>query len=177
MSAVILSVLDDVAMRLADPRQWLQGAWQGQRLSNGEVRGALLTGGTPNCWCLSQAVTIATERLACGTLAHVTELRSDVERELLETVATLYHSEWSALHIWNDDAGTSHADVMRTVNVTRERLRAWANEQEAQRLAVEDARAGRDPQILTGELADDQLEYDTRYSAELARIADARASN
>jgi hypothetical protein len=48
---------------------------------------------------------------------------------------------------------------------------------EVWRLAREDARADRDPQILTGILAAYQDEYDDRYSSELVKIAAEKESS
>lgn len=45
----------------------------------------------------------------------------------------------------------------------------------AWKLAAEDARAGRDPQVLTGELADQQGEYDTAFEEELLAMASEKA--
>ena len=45
------------------------------------------------------------------------------------------------------------------------------------KLAATDARANRDPQALSGELADLQHEYDVAFTEELIAIADEKESN
>lgn len=47
----------------------------------------------------------------------------------------------------------------------------------ARKMGEEDARANRDPQVLTGELAQHQEEYDAAYTSELCAIAERKGSN
>jgi hypothetical protein len=112
-----------------------------------------------------------------GTWQHLAELRSDVERELLETIEVESAKKWPALYLFNDWPETSHADVVRFVRATRERLNDFANKREAMKLAEFDAKHETDPRVLTGALAHWQDQYDTTYSAKLASLQSARESN
>lgn len=114
---------------LADPRRWVKGFWSAHRDAHGVVR-PLESGNyaiRSNCWCLSQAITNAvlmntgpsgngvtqTTALDVSTFA---ELRSDVERELLETLGNA--NRWPVVYLFNDADETSHADVLGLLDRT-----------------------------------------------------------
>jgi hypothetical protein len=181
MNTLILACIDDVAQRLADPRAWLQGAWFGHCRADGSVRSIGVIGAV-NCHCLGHAVCLAVDKHS-GTKARLTELRSDVELELLLSVEERTGRKWHALYAWNDAPETSHRDVLEVLNATRVRLRnsddlprdhAWeARYDEVRRLAEIDARGGVEPRQLTGELATLQHYYDERLTEVMAAMQEA----
>lgn len=129
----VVPILLAVRARLADPTRWLQGAPFGTRDRRGEMR--LFGSGPSNCWCLSEAITLAVSGAvghggyACSDGQRVTwtELRSEVERQLMPSLDVLAPGhEWTAVYQFNDYSKTTHADVVRLVDVTIERLREAA---------------------------------------------------
>lgn len=174
--ATLLSILDDTLTRLASPRAWLQGHYQGHRDRGGALIATHILGPRPaNCFCLTRAITLAVDGLEGET--HRAQVRADVEREILESIEVATGRRWTALYRFNDSESTSYADVIGALKATRERLADHANECEAVRLAELDARHGTEPRALTGHLAPHQFDYDLAMSAELARIAIERESN
>lgn len=124
MESQVIPVLRAVRDRLSDPRAWLQGVWRGRRDAKGNVI-MLTTRGELNqadCWCLSEAISIAVGKsLDVAGKVKFTELRSDVEMELLNTLGT--RGVWvAAVYVWNDDKKTSHADVLDLIDKTLQRL-------------------------------------------------------
>jgi hypothetical protein len=121
----VASVVDDLLARFTDPRRWLQHAWQGYRAPNGSVRHAICETPSDNCWCVSQAITIAVNQ-RIGTVANLSELRSDVEREILATVEEETGEVWVTVAHWNDHETTAFQDVVAVLVVTRGRVREAA---------------------------------------------------
>ena len=125
----VAQVLTAVRERLADPRAWVQGTWAGIRTHGGYVVpfNQHRDMARANCWCLSEAITLAMPELVRGGLDTWTELRSDVERELLNTLDELgavdaNGKRWAVIYQWNDDGLTSHADVMALLLLTLGRV-------------------------------------------------------
>lgn len=112
----VLAVLQDVRERLADPKRWLQGAPTG-------IRGR---GRKVNCWCLSEAINIALTESPQSGLTW-TELRSEVERELLTTLdATVPSHKYVAVYQYNDDLDVEHPHVLALLDITLSRLQEAA---------------------------------------------------
>jgi len=124
--AQVVTALRAVRERLATPRAWLQGLWCGRRDAKGHVTELTTRGefNNANCWCLSEAVSIAVgKELDAAGLVKFTELRSDVEMELLNTLGE--RGIWvPAVYQWNDRKTTSHADVIGLLDDTLARLEA-----------------------------------------------------
>lgn len=106
----VLAVINEVAMRLSDPRQWLQGTWQGKRGRDGFVEQLPQGSSGANCWCLSQAINIAVG-VRAGTVRNLAELRSDVETELLRTLELAGITGFGLLYVWNDARSTTFEQV------------------------------------------------------------------
>lgn len=134
MSALVVQCLRTVRELLADPRRWVKGFWSAHRDARGVVHSIAAGDYTlrANCWCLGQAITNAvlmnTGGIEAGrrqtTSDYVrtfSELRSDVERELL---ADLDSTRWPVAYLFNDDTETSHADVITLLDKTLARLEA-----------------------------------------------------
>jgi hypothetical protein len=127
----VVTILRAVRDRLSDPRRWIQGTYAGIRTPQGTVIPFWQHRdfGRATCWCLGQAITLALNDIAAslGDLAW-TELRSDVEREVLTTLDELgavdgSGARYGALCRFNDDfQRTSHADVLNAIDKTLERL-------------------------------------------------------
>lgn len=172
MSAPVITALQAVRERLANPRAWLQGVWCGRRDAKGHVT-MLTTRGeinNANCWCLSEAISIAVGKtLDAKGLVQYTELRSDVEMELLNTLGAL--GIWvPAVHQWNDRPTTSHADVLGLVDATLARLDNVVRDpaleaiyDEVEALAEADAKAGIAGRQLEPRLAEYQAEYEEYF--------------
>jgi hypothetical protein len=123
MSALVVAVLLDVEKRLASPPAWLQGRRAGYRDRDGNV--FFQPGpGRPqrfNCFCLSEAITLGVTNVAArGTVNAWTELRSDVERELLTTLDA--GDRWPCIAHFNDSSSTSFQDVVDLLKRTLSRL-------------------------------------------------------
>jgi hypothetical protein len=115
-----VAVLRDVRERLADPRRWLQGRWCAYLTASGQ-RKPVPEHKLANCWCLGGAITVSiASAIIRPGMATFTELRSDVERELLETLG----EPLPAIYMFNDRPSTSHADVLELIDRTIERLAA-----------------------------------------------------
>jgi hypothetical protein len=124
VSALIISILEGVERRLANPRQWNQGMWAARRKPNG----VLVACGydEASCWCLSGAITAELlGRGLAGNGVSFTELRGETEDALLDSLrAQSVHV--NAAYLWNDAYETSYADVMALLKTTRERLQVAA---------------------------------------------------
>lgn len=116
-AALVITVLRDVRERLADPRHWLKGQWCGYVTPDARRLREVPANVLANCWCLGGAINVAVASMATGPVT-ATELRSDVERELLETLGL----PLAAIYMFNDRASTSHGDVMALLDTTLERL-------------------------------------------------------
>jgi hypothetical protein len=126
-----LAVLLDVRSRLSSPKSWLKGAAIGLRLPSGSVRyGAA----NADCWCLGAAISLAVTAVASSAAYGGpvwTELRSDVERELLSELDRLRGEgpalvRFAVIHQWNDRAETRHEDVLTLLDSTLARLEVSA---------------------------------------------------
>lgn len=126
----VAQILHSVRARLTDPRHWIQGTYAGIRTRQGTVipfwqhRDI----GKATCWCIGTAITMALSSCitALGDVAW-TELRSDVERELLLTLDELgvidnCGRRHSNIAQFNDDLRTSHAAVLDVIDRTLQRL-------------------------------------------------------
>lgn len=126
-AALIRIVLADARARLTDPRRWVQGTYAGVRTNHGVIpfyQHKKLD--DANCWCLTTALTLAMGKLTLNDHAW-TELRSDVERELLTTLDQLSIADntgrrYSAAYQYNDDNRTSHVDILALIDRTLQRL-------------------------------------------------------
>jgi hypothetical protein len=127
--ALLVAVLDDMALRFADPRRWVQGTFEGIR-SGSNVRAfhTYQDRSKSTCWCLTTAVTMAVSKVLPENADGDTwcELRASVEAELLATVEATTSVRWGNLISWNDAIATSYADVLSCLNATRERLKSAA---------------------------------------------------
>lgn len=127
----VAQILHSVRARLTDPRHWLQGNAFGVRRADGRIIPGWAPGARPaeaNCFCLSEAITRALDNLV-GPGVSWTELRSDVELALLQTIDELdLHPSWApqvrccAAYQFNDDLKTSHAAVLDVIERTLQRL-------------------------------------------------------
>ncbi len=134
----VVTILQAVRLRLADPRAWVKYHWSAHRDEYGAVHrveaGDERRG---NCWCLGQAITLAILEQTgpsggsqtTGTdVVRFTELRSDVERELLATLDSLgvvdrdTGTPFPAVYLWNDTQQTAHHEVLRVIDSTNARL-------------------------------------------------------
>jgi len=126
-----LAVLLDVRSRLSSPKSWLKGAAIGLRLPSGSVRyGAA----NADCWCLGAAISLAVTAVASSAAYGGpvwTELRSDVERELLTELDRLRGEgpalvRFAVIHQWNDASQTTHGDVLALIDSVVARLQVAA---------------------------------------------------
>ncbi len=127
----VVTILRAARERIADPHRWVQGTYAGIRTPKGQVIPFYQHRdmARANCWCLGEAINIALTNLQpnMGDVAW-TELRSDVERELLTTLDELgivdgSGRRYAAIYQYNDDfQRTSHADVLNAVDKTIQRL-------------------------------------------------------
>jgi hypothetical protein len=186
VTQLVVAALRNARARIEHPRRWVQGYWQAHRDDHGVLRRPQpLIGLQANCWCLGQALSLAViEALGQQSfgVAHA-ELRSDCERELLTTLGTGPEPvNVPAIYIWQDAGNVSHADVLRCVDGTIQRLAPsddvtrnpeWeARYDRARELARADVNNDRDPRVLQGELAEFQTEYDDQYTAaQLERVS------
>lgn len=195
MSAVV-TVLRAVRERLSDPRRWVKYHWSAFRDELGCVhRLEVDDKRRANCWCLGQAITHAayahttSSGSASADTVRVTELRSDVERVLLETldefgVVDSAGKAFPAIYLYQDRPEVSHADVIfllertlaRLTDVTRDpALEALYDRVSA--LAESDAKAGIAGRQLEGELADLQAEYEEAHLAAAVALSPAEGAN
>ncbi len=125
----VVTVLRDVRERLADPRHWLKRQWCGYITSDGRRLREVPEHVLANCFCLGGALSVSIASLITAPgIYSFTELRSDVERELLTTLDDLgvvdrdTGKPFPVIHLWNDRATTSHADVLTALDKTLQRL-------------------------------------------------------
>jgi hypothetical protein len=119
----VVAAVRGVRERLTDPRAWVQREWAAYRDQNGVVHklySGLALVNKPNCFCLGEMITRVLIHSQVG--AAFTELRSDVERELLTTLELGAEKPPAAIYLWNDARTTSHADVLALLDKTIERL-------------------------------------------------------
>lgn len=125
--ARVLAALDDVALRLEDPRRWVQGTFEGiRRGSNVKPFWQYVDKAKSNCWCVTSAVTMATSKalLVDAPLDTWCALRAEVERELLSTIEATTGVRWPCLYRWNDAPTTAHGDVLACLAATSARLKS-----------------------------------------------------
>jgi hypothetical protein len=123
VSALVISILEGVEKRLANPRSWNQGKWAARRERNGVLVACWYA--EASCWCLGGAINAELMRQVGLNGVSSTELRSAVEDALLESLSDQgFHV--NAVYLWNDDGKTSHADVIKLLQTTRERLQVAA---------------------------------------------------
>ena len=111
----VAAILRTVREMLPTPHQWLQRAWRAHRNARGDF-----AHGPVNCRCLGAAITDAVAAATNGDRAF-TELRSDVELELLRTLDADGH-KYAACYQFNDARTTSHTDVLALLDKTLTRL-------------------------------------------------------
>ena len=126
-----LAVLLDVRARLSSPKSWLKGAATGTRDRSGNVYYGTAN---PTCFCLGAAISLAVTAVDSGASYGGpiwTELRSDVERELLTELDRLRGEgpalvRFAVIHQWNDSPITTHGDVVALLDSVIERLQVAA---------------------------------------------------
>lgn len=112
----VQAVLVAVRERLSEPKRWLKGRAIGYR------------DGREVCWCLSEAITRAVDSYVMAAPAVTaprltwTELRSDVERELLTTLEMRGITGFTACYQVNDAEETTHEDLLGWIDETLARL-------------------------------------------------------
>jgi hypothetical protein len=123
----VVPILLAVRERLSDPKRWVKGTQAGVRARNGVIPlWKVRNPSRHNCWCLSAAISLAVPEQPAGGDTW-TELRSDVERELLLTLDEMAPGHaWTACYQFNDCAETTHADVLRLIDATLSRLQEAA---------------------------------------------------
>ncbi len=176
----VITVLQAVRERLADPRRWVKFHWSAHRDEYGVARRVEANDRRQaNSWCLGQAITLAV--LEQTGPSGVTELRSDVERELLRMLEDLGIVDRSGrpfptVYLWQDRPSVSHTDVLGLLDRTLYRLDHAARHpelegiyDEVQALAEADAKAGVVGRQLEGRLAAYQAEYEEHWTG--ARLA------
>lgn len=116
----VVTILRTARELLADPRDWLKGVWRGVREDGQVIAVSALVPAA--CFCLGGAISEAINRLPTpvGPVTW-TELRSDAERALLETLA-IDGVSVPAMYLWNDSRERSHRDVIELIDKTIQRL-------------------------------------------------------
>lgn len=189
----VLAVLQAVRARLAHPRSWVKFHWSAHRDEYGAVHRLEANDSRPaNCWCLGQAITLAILELSGPSgggsqttgadVVRFTELRSDVERVLLQMLEDLGIVDrdtgrpFPAVYVWQDRPSVSHTDLLGLLDRTLYRLNevsrnpeSEATYDEVEALAEADVKAGVVGRQLEGRLADYQSEYEEYW--QVARVA------